>query len=383
MKWTHNEIDIYFPSAKYDLSADQQKLTIKNITLNEIGDYQCEVESNFSESMMKRFHVMTLMEPLSIIFVADRTEYDIKVSCMFHGSPKPNFKLVENELLPLNISSERKIKKVGWLINIFYQIDAIVEKKNATYSCQVSNKAGNHTSFLKVIESNPPKPRITPGQSDYSLRIHISPKKKENFEVAFLSPLSDYKLLIQKVDFDANRTFVNVSDVNELVFPIEEGLDFDYDYADIQMNLLNLSLNSMYNVKAAVANTFGSSEYSDWYTYLTKHVCGNDVKKLFDHVNLVSHETYDGEFNFHPENYECISRISTFANDSICAPYDQLNLVEVYDDIDENAPIILRKSTNSQWICSKNERIRIVYDSHKKSLGFSIHFERKSKISDF
>ncbi|RWS13075.1 Down syndrome cell adhesion molecule-like protein Dscam2 [Dinothrombium tinctorium] len=338
---------------KLNFSDDKQILIIENFTLIYDGEYKCEASSKIGGTIAKTFRVNAKMLPNSKI---DMDRYQsisdglMAIACTYSGLPKPNVMLLKDEEI-ISFNNQTKFTQIT---GIKSKVSISVAKKAGLYTCYASSEVGNHTSYLEEIE---------------------------NYQSAMIAENIECKLLVQKIEISEDKNVKNVSDLSEFNFDIKSRNIFLENFKNLTIfaDKFNFDLNSIYNVKAALVTDKGLGEYSEWYTYVAPHICGNNVPMIVDHVILISHQD---ESVLLKRNFTCSTLLSNFLNESICINKYNAEKLTLYDGIDQTYPKIDTESSKSFWICSSSDNLFITYVSEYESDGFSIRFSLESKIEN-
>ncbi|RWS16726.1 hypothetical protein B4U79_17866 [Dinothrombium tinctorium] len=340
-----------------------------------------EVLANLNAELSKNDQILTIKK-------VEDGDYTCVLST--HGRPKPNITLFKNGAEKIQINRERPFENTS--SNFIFDAEAIVEKEVANYSCHVENAVGNHTSHLSVSNTLPPKPIFLPmkyfpfNNPKYGvLRVQLYEFSRDR-NYASLSPLVEYKIILQKIILISKHNFTRLGYASHFSVKIENDRyhrfpEHYYNYKNfrlfIGMNRFKIERNSVYNVKVAIANTNGFSEYSEPFIYFSPHICGQNVQGIINQVFILSHEDLDDSEASQPENYQCKSLLSTEVGNIICTRYvDRMKTITLYDGVDENAPIIRFHSRFSRTpICSTNENLLLKFHAEPSERTFRMIFK--------
>ncbi|RWS03727.1 Fasciclin-2-like protein [Dinothrombium tinctorium] len=394
-----NHIEWRFNGQEMKVEGDKKVLRIQKFDTENDGIYECEVNNIEANKLLtKKFFVAHKSAPKSTLSLLRRQSnsdvQSLQIVCEVSGWPFPLVLLLKDRK-QLNILDEETIQINH--IKYSYEMNLTAEDPLALYTCNAINKLGNHSSRMNVVSSLPSKPQIY-RVNDFSvvkffgktLGFRPSTSECSEIEVINIAPMVNYKIVFQRIDLLAKDTLINISQPSEFFFAFDSMNEHDfYDKHQgfrFSERSLNLKMNSVYNIRVSVSNVKGYSDYSDWYTYVTTHICGNDVRMMFDGVNLASHENYGKSRNVHPKNYTCSSRISTSSGNKICVRMTRevcnLQTLTLHDNSDESS-LILRPDCGDERpvICSASESVHVHYDSPKESFGFYLNFFLKNKSS--
>ncbi|RWS02242.1 leucine-rich repeats and immunoglobulin-like domains protein 3 [Dinothrombium tinctorium] len=370
------------------MSSDHRVLRINNISHSNAGYYECEVFNAFGLSNKKTFQVIVYHPPVISLQIIPHFS---KLICSATGKPRPKLTLKRNDTQLLNITevSEKNFITNTTQWSLVYSMDKSLEQELGLYSCSAVNEHGVQTSFKKLVAKLPPKPKIIRKTDFKSIYKHdaslfiIQTTSNETNELN-LSPIVEYKLLVQQINLSTNDTFLNVSEASEQKVRLQrfDRFSFYYSKSGIKIsNLVNVKSNQQYKIKVAVSNTIGTSEYSEWYSYLSTHVCGQNIENIFDGLFLMSHENRQ-QLKHHERDYSCNSLLSTRSN-VICVHLLQneckLKTLTLYDGKNETAPILKRSCNHFvSEICSTTENIYLKYDARREAFGFLANIVAKT-----
>ncbi|RWS10428.1 Follistatin-related protein 5-like protein [Dinothrombium tinctorium] len=382
VKWTYEDNDLNelkelaFP---FKFSEDNQTLTLEYYNYCFFGDYKCQASNRFGGPITKTFKVISHLKPETILYVAKKFDSYSEIECFYRGWPEPRVKLMNSNGEEINFSNGMSFPAK---FDFVFSAKANISNDNGKYSCEASNEHGETTSYLEVFDQFPETaPRIYRFFFYFeSLSVYFLPiESKYEQKAIIVSNIKKCKLVIQKIERDADNS---ISEEMKVLVLDRESFNFRYTHLLIPTRNSIFKLNSIYKIKAAILTSKGMGEFSDWYTYITPHVCGQNVSFMHDFVSFISHEEYEGWQKSVPKNFSCKSLISTSHNESICVALTNENQITYYDGVDENHPKLEKNETTGEWPCSTRNQLFFTYHTDEESKGFEIRFMLKSKMDE-
>ncbi|RWS01410.1 leucine-rich repeats and immunoglobulin-like domains protein 3 [Dinothrombium tinctorium] len=379
--WKLKKIELNNFPMEYNYSENNQILRINNLTSCYAGDYQCEASNSFGGPVVKTFRINCLTKPFSYIYVIFHEEHKrsyIQIRCLFNGEPKPSVKLMKN-YVTINASNERHIR-FGTIYH--FLVKATVRKEIGLYSCHVSNTLGNHSSYLEVIDDVSQTEPMIDVYDSFFLTVFLFTSKSDNYRKALISENIKITIFVQKVEISSDLIVKNISELKKYVFEHRKG-DFSFQFFNhisFEIHKFNFQFNAIYNIKAVISNNERFGKFSEWYTYVSIHICGKNVPFITNGVVLISHKKFDGYLNKHSSNFACNTLLSNTFNESICIRRFDSDSITIYDGINENA-LKINNTAGSDWMCSTQNSLFLKYSSLKEDIGFRLYFTLVSKIA--
>ncbi|RWS06330.1 hypothetical protein B4U79_16225 [Dinothrombium tinctorium] len=315
------------------------------------------------------------------------------LKCQITGHPEPYITMMKSGTV---IPFQFKYSMIGQKVKR-YVYETRVENFNfqlgkGIYECQASNSFGRNISRVEIVAKSPPKPKIIvkmnfiilaiENVSDSENILHANDRKR------LLPPIIEFLFSIEEVKITKNGMSAKLIAENKRSILINGALKGIYDqqangiyfYYKFSQEDLNLKRNSVYNLKANVRNYFGWSGFSDKYTYVSTHVCGNNVSLLRNEVEFFSPK----EFNVLVRNYKCNSPVYTNPGHKICIKMKFVDCkrksILIHDGDNTNANIVERNCTHPESkVCSSSENLYFKFDQPGTGFGFKMNLVAEIK----